>query len=282
VRIYGRHVTSLVTAAVIACVAATATSASRHLTVAQLPVSTLKLLQFNVMEGAEGGRWAAVAAVIKASGADVVTLDEVTDKDIFQQIVAATGFRHSVWIKANDSYSVGILSRFSIPRCFYYLQAPIRHAAYGCRIPIAGTNWWVFGTHLYCCDEAVRIQEAGLIISEMKKHPRDPVVLAGDLNSQTPGENDPADGPTLVIPRLRNAGYIDSWRELYTLQQNPGFTIAAPPYGQFHRRFDYVFHNRNARAAAAQVISSVTGFTWPSDHAALYVRLTNRAAKPTS
>jgi endonuclease/exonuclease/phosphatase family metal-dependent hydrolase len=279
---HGRLVSSFVTAAAIACVVATAPSAARHLAVTQPSLSTLKLLQFNVMEGAEGGRWGAVAAVIKASGADVVTLDEVTDKDIFEQIVAATGFRHSVWIKANDSYSVGILSRFSIRRCFYFLQPPIRHAAYGCRIPIAGTNWWVFGTHLYCCDEAIRSQEAGLIISEMKKHPRDPVVLAGDLNSQTPGENDPADGPTVVIPKLRNAGYVDSFRELYTLQQNPGFTITPPPYGQMHRRFDYVFHTPNARATAAQVISSITGFTWPSDHAALYVRLTKRTPKPTS
>jgi endonuclease/exonuclease/phosphatase family metal-dependent hydrolase len=269
----------LAAAALASCVSGAAVSAPQHVGATQPPRSILNLLQFNVREGATDGRWSAVAAVIKASGADVVTLDEVNVKSIFGQIAAATGF-HAFWVPGNDGYSVGILSRFPIRRCLQYLQPPIRHAAYGCRIPIAGTNWWIFGAHLYCCDEAVRLQEAELLISEMKKHPGNPVVLAGDLNSQTPGENDPADGPTLVIPKLLSAGYIDSYRELYTLQQSPGFTIASPPYGQFHRRFDYVFHTPNARAVTAQVIGSIADFTWPSDHAALHVTLVNRPAKP--
>ena len=108
----------------------------------------------------------------------------------------------------------------------------------------------------------------------MKPHLGDPVVLAGDLNSQTPGENDRT--PLLVIPLLESAGYVDSFRELYTVQQDPGFTIGAPPYGHWERRIDYVFHSPDVHATEARVISSVDGRTWPSDHAALFVALAGR------
>jgi endonuclease/exonuclease/phosphatase family metal-dependent hydrolase len=256
-----------------------APSAARQADPGQPSVATLKLLQFNVLEGAVGRRADAVVAVIKASRADVVTLDEVNDKDTFQRMAASTGF-HSRWVRANDNYSVGILSRFPLRGCASYLQPPIRHAAYSCRIAIGRTNWWIFGTHLYCCDEVVRSQEIALLVAQMKKHPRDPVVLAGDLNAQTLGENEQK--LLLVIPMLKKAGYIDSYRELRTARQDPGYTITPPPYGQWERRIDYVFHSRAARAVAARVISTVAGYTWPSDHAAVYAQLINRPAKDAS
>jgi endonuclease/exonuclease/phosphatase family metal-dependent hydrolase len=242
-------------------------------------LSSLKLLQFNVREGATGGRAAGVVAVIEASGADVVTLEEVTVKSIFEQIAADVGF-HSYYVPGVAGYSVGILSRFPIRSCFGYNQAPLQRAAYGCRIPIAGTNWWVFGAQLGSgSHEVARSKEAAFLLAQMNQHPTEPIVLAGDLNSQTPGENDQT--PLIVIPMLKQSGYIDSFRELRpSVQKNPGLTITAPPYGTWERRLDYVFHNQKARATAARVISSVKGFTWPSDHAALAVTLINRPPKP--
>ncbi|HEU5373741.1 MAG TPA: endonuclease/exonuclease/phosphatase family protein [Gaiellaceae bacterium] len=240
------------------------------------PLSTLKLLQFNVREGATGSRGAAVAAVIKSSHADVITLDEVNVKSVFQQLARSTRF-HSYYVQSRDGYNVGILSRYPIARCYSYTSPPLHHGAYGCRIPIAGTNWWVFGAHLCPCSlESDRALEASYLISQMKLHARDRVVLAGDLNAQTPGENSKT--PLLVIPLLKANGYIDAFREMYSVEEAPGFTITPPPYGQWERRIDYVFHSRNARATAARVISSVTGYTWPSDHAALAVTLVNRPA----
>jgi endonuclease/exonuclease/phosphatase (EEP) superfamily protein YafD len=236
--------------------------------------SRLRLLQLNVREGATDGRARGVAAVIKASGADVVTLDEVNVQDIFKQIAASVRF-HSYFVPAKDGYNVGLLSRFPIKKCFNYADL-IPHAAYACRIPIHGTNWWIFGTHFAPVQENEIVPAATLLLSKMKQHPTDPVVLSGDLNAQTPGENDRT--PLLVIPLIKSAGYIDSFRELYTVQQNPGLTIHAPPYGQFERRLDYVFHNQKARAVSARVIHSVPGFIWPSDHAALAVTLTPTVA----
>jgi endonuclease/exonuclease/phosphatase family metal-dependent hydrolase len=262
---------------VVALLAAAALVPAGAAPAAQAPLSTLKLLQFNVLQGATGGRGKGVVAVIKDSGADVVTLDEVNSKSVWDEIVAGTGF-HGMWVQGNDGYSVGILSRFPLQSCTQYLQPPIHHAAYGCRIKINKTSWWVFGAHLYGFDELVRSQEMALIMAQMAKHPRLPVVLAGDLNAQTPGENEQK--TLLVIPNLLNAGWIDSFRELYTIQQSPGFTITPPPYGQWERRIDYVFHSKLARAVSAQVISSVSGYTWPSDHAALSVRLVNRPPLP--
>ena len=241
-------------------------------------LSTLKLLQLNVREGATDGRAAGVAAVIKASGADVVTLEEVTVKRIFQQIATEVGF-HSYYVPGVAGYSVGLLSRFPIRRCFPYNAPPMQRAAFGCLVPVAGTNWWVFGAHLgSASSDVTRTHEAALLIGQMQQQTTGPVVLAGDLNSQTPGENDKT--PLIIIPTLKGAGYIDSFREVHSsVAQNPGLTITAPPFGNWERRIDYVFHNRKARAISARVISSVQGFTWPSDHAALAVTLINRPPK---
>lgn len=127
------------------CAAGTVLHVSAASSVAPPGPSQLRLLQFNVRNAATDGR----AAVIKASGADVVTLGDVNVKDIFNQIAAAVGF-HSYYVPGNDGYSVGILSSFPIRRCFSYTEAPIQHAAYGCRIPIRGTSWWMGAAPRLC------------------------------------------------------------------------------------------------------------------------------------
>jgi endonuclease/exonuclease/phosphatase family metal-dependent hydrolase len=233
------------------------------------PQPALKLLQFNILTGAIGGRAAGVVAVIKASGADVVTLNEASSEETFPEIAAATGF-HSVYVRANDGYNIGILSRFPIRICQQFRQPPIRHAAYGCRITIRGTRWWIFGTHLWGWDEAVRMQEISVILKQMNNKRPAPVVLAGDLNTDTPGETGRRIG---VVPMLREAEYVDAFRELHSFQSDPGFTVGVPPFGELKRRFDYVFRSKSARAVAARVISTVAGYQWPSDHAALFVKL---------
>ena len=274
---YGWALVLVIAAATVNAAVATEPSALSSAALATRPsaprkpprLAALKLLQFNVLSATQG-RDAGVAAVIKASGADVVTLDEVAYKDIFDKIVARTHM-HGVWIKSEDPFSVGILSRYPIRQCTPYVDPPMHHGAYGCLVRIGGVNWWIFGAHLWPYDENVRAQEAAFLLSKMKQHAADRVVLAGDLNSQSPGENDRL--PLLVIPMLKNAGYIDSYRELIPIAKNPGFTISPPPWGTFERRIDYVFHSPNARAVRARVISSVPGYSWPADHAALYVKL---------
>jgi endonuclease/exonuclease/phosphatase family metal-dependent hydrolase len=232
---------------------------------------TLQLLQFNVRQGATGRRYVAVAALINELRPDVATLDEVNVHRIFNRIAAMTGM-YGYWVRANDAYSVGVLSRVPLHDCTPYRHAPIRHAAYSCRVDLGGKSWWIFGAHLYCCDETIRSQEAALLIRKMSLHRRLPVVLAGDLNSHTPGDPDPPPA-MLVIPELLRAGYIDSFRELHPLAQDPGLTISAPPYGTWEARIDYVFHSKLAHATSARVIRSVPGHRWPSDHAALLVGL---------
>jgi endonuclease/exonuclease/phosphatase family metal-dependent hydrolase len=235
----------------------------------------LRLLQFNIMDGATEGRAAAVAAVIRASQADVVTLDEVNDEVAFKQIAAATGFRSRL-VDAADGFNVAILSRFPIRQCRGYRQPPVRHAAYGCQIRVGSVDWWIFGAHLYPFDESVRATEIRFIIGQMKKRLPGPVVLAGDLNTDTPGETNGMG--TLVVPLLRAAGYVDAFRELHSWQQDHGFTADTPAYGSWEQRVDYVFHSRAARPVAARVISSHDGTPWPSDHAALFVVLALRPA----
>ena len=109
--------------------------------------SSLRLLQFNVREGATGSRSAAVAAVIEASNADVVTLDEVTVRSIFDRIAKTVGF-HAYYVQARDGYSVGILSRYPLRSCTGYTRPPLHHSAYGWEVLFGEKSWWIFGAHL--------------------------------------------------------------------------------------------------------------------------------------
>lgn len=265
--------------AVLFCGCGTSGGVSATFAPAKRPIAhphrtTLRLLQWNVLQGATNGRAAAVAGLIRDLKPDVVTLDEVNVEHIFDHIASVTGM-HGYWVQANDAYSVGILSRVPLHNCTPYLQAPIQHAAYSCRVKLGKQNWWIYGAHLAPGNslEARRAEEAGVLISEMNLHPRRPVVLAGDLNSHTPGDPDPPPS-MLTIPELLGAGYIDSFRQLHPLAENPGFTISAPGYGSWEARIDYVFHSALARAKSAKVIATVPGYQWPSDHAALLVTLT--------
>jgi endonuclease/exonuclease/phosphatase family metal-dependent hydrolase len=235
--------------------------------------NTLRLLQLNVREGATNGRATAVAALIKDVKPDVATLDEVAYRNIFDHIASMTGM-YGYWVRANDVFSVGILSRVPLHNCAPYRQKPIQHAAYSCRVRLGKQSWWIFGAHLApgAGAEQRRAQEAAIVITEMNLHRGLPVVLAGDLNSHAPGDPD-AMATTLVVPELLGAGYVDAFRELHPVAQDPGLTISAPPYGSWEARVDYVFHSKLARATSARVISSVPGHRWPSDHAALLVSL---------
>jgi endonuclease/exonuclease/phosphatase family metal-dependent hydrolase len=234
----------------------------------------------NVLQGATNGRARGVAALINDERPDVVTLDEVTVRRIFDEIAASTRM-YGYWAQATDGYSIGILSRVPLHDCTTYRQAQVRHAAYSCLVKVGGRRWWIFGTHLACCgglnQETIRGQTISFLISKMI-HRRFPVVLAGDLNSHTPGERD-APPTMLVIPALLAAGFIDSFRELHTVAQDPGFTVTAPPYGTWDARLDYVFHSLGARTTSASVVSSVPGYRWPSDHGALLVTLVSSRAK---
>jgi endonuclease/exonuclease/phosphatase family metal-dependent hydrolase len=230
----------------------------------------LRLLQFNILNGATGGRAAAVISVIKNSDADVVTLDEANDRGIFDDIAAATGY-HSVFVRANDGFNLGFLSRTPIHGCSQFREPPIRHGAYGCSIEALGRRWWIFGAHLYPFDESIRAQEARFIVNQMRKHANAPIVLAGDLNSDTPGET--SGMGTQVIPILRSSGYSDVFRDLHSWREDHGFTVSTAPYGVEEHRVDYVFRSKNVRSISARLIDSVPGFQWPSDHKALFVTL---------
>ena len=279
VGVVGRRLLVLGVVAILLCGCAGGSGVSATFTPAKRPQGprphrkTLRLLQLNVLQGATDGRATAVAALIKNLKPDVATLDEVNVHSIFDHIASVTGM-YGYWVQANDAYSVGILSRVPLRNCTPYRQAPIKHAAYSCRVKLGHQNWWIFGGHLTpgSAAEQQRVQEAAIVISKMNLHRRLPVVLAGDLNSHTPDEPDPAPS-MLVIPELLRAGYIDSFRELHSLAENPGFTISAPPYGNWEARIDYVFHSPLARAKSARVIGRVPGYQWPSDHAALLVTL---------
>jgi endonuclease/exonuclease/phosphatase family metal-dependent hydrolase len=245
----------------------------------------LRLLQLNVREGATNGRATAVAALIKDLQPDVATLDEVAYRSIFDHIASVTGM-YGYWARANDAFSVGILSRVPLHDCAPYRQKPIQHAAYSCRVRLGDQSWRIFGAHLACCGDGAerqRAQEAAILTTEMSRDRSLPVVLAGDLNSHAPGDPDQMRA-MLVVPELIGAGFVDSFRELHPVAQDPGLTITAPPYGNWEARIDYVFHSKLARATSARVISSVRGHRWPSDHAALLVTLAPnlRRAHPAS
>jgi endonuclease/exonuclease/phosphatase family metal-dependent hydrolase len=98
-----------------------------------------------------------------------------------------------------------------------------------------------------------------------------PVIIGGDFNTVA---ND-SSSPTFATYRFMLAnGFSDAWS---TVNPNlPGFTccqeMLTDPSPELTQRLDQIFMRNHVGPAAAQVVGAeeVDGFSWPSDHAAVF------------
>lgn len=242
--------------------------------------TSIRVLVYNIHAGKDAaGRdnLAAVAELIKTTGADVVLLQEVdrgTNRsgkvDQLQVLIDATRYQ-GVFGRSLDydggGYGIAALSKrgFTFDFTWPLEVTPTQTRAGGSHEPrvvltaAAQTHrgrLQAFNTHLDAsATDEYRVQEVVqlLLPVRMRMAPETPVVVGGDFNAE-PG--------TPTIKRMLDAGLRDAWTEC---GQGDGLTFpAAAPV----KRIDYLFLSEGLRCSSARVLESDA-----SDHKPLLVTL---------
>ena len=214
----------------------------------------LKLLTYNVLEGALPERLPAVLRVIASADPDVVAIQEArywrrSRREVFRRVSRHLGMR-GVLAQANSGFDVAVFSRLPILRhANHGLDTIFLHTtlSVALRTP-SGQALTLFVTHLRP-DYPSRQREIGLLLQWMRPYRRAHCAMCGDLNSVMAG--DPIDrhriwqdselreGPKGVIAAVERAGWEDSFR--LRNPRAPGFTLGA---GRRVARVDYIFASK--------------------------------------
>lgn len=219
----------------------------------------MRVLTYNIhhWEGSDGRvDVARVAAVVRASDADVIALNEVyhpapapgLDRPALTAMAEMLGM-HVVFGAALQmawpgsaqpvGYGNACLSRHPIQAyAAHHLPAPPGHEARGlleARLALAdGSPLTVYITHLDHLAEEVRLAQVQAALQWTARDRARPHLWMGDFNALAPEGNSGAPGEGQVIARLLRAGYIDCAAQAGARQ--PTWSTAHP-----HQRIDYIF-----------------------------------------
>ncbi len=214
----------------------------------------LKLLTYNVLEGALPDRLSAVLRVIASADADIVAIQEARHwrrnrREPFRRVSRRLGMR-GLLASANSGFDVAVFSRLPILHHVNHgLDTIFLHTtlSVALRTP-SGETLTLFVTHLRP-DYPSRRREMRLLLDWMRPHRRAYCALCGDLNSLMAGDpisrrriwpdSDLREGPKGVIAAVERAGWEDCFR--LRNPRAPGFTLGA------HRRVarvDYIFASK--------------------------------------
>jgi exodeoxyribonuclease-3 len=236
----------------------------------------LRLLTYNIRRGG-GGREAALAQVIRETGADLVVFQEATRPEVIATLAGEC--RMPYWA-AQRGTSLGFMSRAAVERHAWHQPRGSRHAFL--EIAIADSPVRVFGVHLAAVHSAWterrRVRELRALLAAIAQHQHGLHVLAGDFNTLAPGElldirKLPYRLRTLVwlsggkiqwqtIRQVLAARYADAFRALHPDRSGVTFPTWSP-----HIRLDYVFLPEAfvSRVRACEVVTSETAGA-ASDH----------------
>jgi endonuclease/exonuclease/phosphatase family metal-dependent hydrolase len=219
---------------------------------------TLRLLTYNVRYGG-AGREAALASVIRASGADVIVLQEATRPAVVQALATACGM--SEW-GSKPGQSLGFLSRVPLEPPEWHQPRGSRHAFL--ELAPAGMRFRVFGVHLSAVHaawtEQRRVRELRALLAGIRHQQEGFHVLTGDFNTLAPGELlDIRRLPLRLRPfvwlsggqirwrtiqEVLDARYVDVFRSLNPFDsaggRPPDAGLTFPTWDP-HVRLDYVF-----------------------------------------
>lgn len=211
---------------------------------------TLRLLSYNIRHGGRG-REEALAAVIHASAAEVVILQEATRPEVVERLAQATGLPH--W-RARRGESLACMSRSALAHAAWHRPRVSRHAFL--EVVPEATAWRIFGVHLSAVHaawtERRRFYELRALLVAVQQQQAGPHALVGDFNTLAPGELlDPRRLPARLralvwlsggrirwrtIQTVLDAGYVDVFRRLQP--DVVGYTF---PTWDPHVRLDYLF-----------------------------------------
>jgi exodeoxyribonuclease-3 len=245
---------------------------------------SLRLLSYNIRFGGTG-RERRLAEAVRASGADLVILQEATSPRVVERVAEGAGMR--AW-DSRRGQSVAFMSRVRVKRYEWLRPRGGRHPFL--EVEPEGAGFSVFGLHLSAVHsswtERRRMREIRALLGLISRRAETPHILAGDFNTLAPGE--PLDARQLP-PRLRalvwlsggsvkyqtiqivkGAGYVDAFR-----LKHPGDKGYTFPTWSPHVRLDYVFTPASlaGRVTDCRVLTGEPVFKEASDHFPLLARV---------
>jgi len=162
-------------------------------------VGTVAIMTYNILAGG-GPRLDAIERVIRAGGADLIGVQEVTRPAELARLGERLGMRHAVG-RSPSGWHVGLLSRWPILHARSHIGAPggppLTRALLEASVALpGGARLRVFTAHLPAAfserraGEGRRLRELDAILGHMRAAcPQgEPHVLLGDFNSVAPGE----------------------------------------------------------------------------------------------
>lgn len=189
-------------------------------------------MTYNILAGG-GPRLGFIEQVMRAGGADLIGVQEVTRPEELARLAEGLEMRYAV-AKAPTGWHVGLLSRWPILHTRTYGGSMLTRALLEALIELpGGQQVHVFTTHLPAgfserrTGEGRRLRELDVILGHISAAcPQgEPHVLLGDFNSVAPGERF---RPMYV---LRHALAVDARRRARgeALEGHPGVDYILPP-----------------------------------------------------
>jgi exodeoxyribonuclease-3 len=197
----------------------------------------LRVVSYNIRFGG-GRRIPMIAAFLDALEADVVVLQEATDRHAVDRLAGLTGMRH---VAATSGVSVAALARSPFIDTTWHTPPGVRAFL---EFQPAASDLRFIGLHLTSGlsrrGERARLRHLDAINETIGGRADDGTLLIGDLNSVAPGDQPRVarmpfwlqlllrvDGPvqTRVLDRLSDDGWVDVYRRLHP--DDPGYTLPA-------------------------------------------------------
>jgi endonuclease/exonuclease/phosphatase family metal-dependent hydrolase len=220
--------------------------------------------------------------VIRATGADLVVLQEASRPTSVLRIAELAGLRHAA---SRAGMSVAVISRRPLTYHAWHKPRLSQHAFL--EIVPADTTFRLFGIHLSAIHaawtERRRLFELNALLNAIAAHQHGPHLLIGDFNTLAPGETL---NVSLLPQRLRalvwlsggrvrwrvirtvlDRGYVDVYRMHHPDAAGLTFPAASP-----HVRLDYAFVPAGFTGAARSCdVASTPETAAASDHLPLVV-----------
>lgn len=245
----------------------------------------LKVLAFNL--GAIDGDALPLAGVIRAAGADVVALQELSASAAAQ---IGTALKDEYPYQALQARKAGydghgVLSRYPLLNAYSYpYHLPDRLRLQRVQINLWGHSLLLYNAHLQPVTESWRSPDVSIqrdqlqvVLAEISQAVS-PRILVGDMNFSDQSQH---------YQQVIGAGFNDAWRAVgwgmgftnpvwspVTVPDGPGWLQRVPA----HRRIDYIFYDSAWSAVTAHVEWDSGG----SDHYSLYAELSLSGSETTA
>jgi exodeoxyribonuclease-3 len=210
----------------------------------------MRILSYNVRFGGRG-REDRIGAVIRASNADVVLLQEATHPGSFARMQASSGMSTGA---SRSGYSLAFLSRRPVAHYEWHRPRGSRHAFL--QLDFEGEQIRIFGVHLSAVHAAWtewrRTRELRAMLASIARHQDGLHVITGDFNTLAPGASLNVKAlPHRLRPFVWLSGGQIRWRTVHTIlkagyadgyrHQHPGEPGLTFPTWSPQLRLDYAF-----------------------------------------